>query len=81
MYPKLIFDESSNTIRQMPENYLIAQCINNQWLCTPDLATNKELATRVFIALFDFETKYSNGNNLLSKVLKIENKVFLTIIN
>lgn len=64
----LIYDEGSETIRQMPQNYLIAHKVKGHWVCEPDLAADKELATRVFIALFDFDVKYGTGLNLLSMV-------------
>jgi hypothetical protein len=68
MEPVLSFQDNSETIRQLPENYLIAYRSNGRWICEPDLAANKELAIRVFLALFDHDTKYGDGLNLLSKV-------------
>jgi len=68
MKPVLVFNEATQTIRQMPENYLIAGKIQNRWVCDPDIAANKELATRVYLALFDFNARYGDGLNLLSKV-------------
>jgi hypothetical protein len=68
MQPTLVFQEGSQTIRQMPENYLIAHREFGRWICDPDLAADKELATRVFLALFDFDTHYGDGLNLLAKV-------------
>lgn len=64
----LIYQQGSETIRQMPQNYLIAYKQYGRWVCEPDLASDKNLATRVFLALFDFDTKYGAGLNLLSKV-------------
>jgi DNA-binding ferritin-like protein (Dps family) len=64
----LSYNENTNTIRQLPENYLIAYKENNRWICEPYLAANKELSMRVFNALFDFNTKYGDGITLLSKV-------------
>lgn len=68
MEPVLCFEESTDTIRQLPENYRIAYRENGRWVCEPDLAANRELASRVFNALFDYETKYGDGCNLLAKV-------------
>jgi len=68
MTPILSFCSYSNTIRQLPQNYLIASHSVNGWICNPDLAANKDLATRVFLELFNFESKYSTGLELLSKV-------------
>lgn len=64
----LIYQQNSDTIRQMPQNYLIAHRENGRWICDPDLAADKELSNRVFNALFEFENKYGTGLNLLSKV-------------
>lgn len=64
----LIYQQNSETIRQMPQNYLIAFKRENRWVCEPDLAADKELSTRVFNALWDYNTKYGSGLNLLSKV-------------
>jgi hypothetical protein len=68
MKPILCFCTYSNTIRQLPQNYLIAENSVNGWVCNPDLAANKELSTRVFLELFNHDSKYSNGLTLLSKV-------------
>lgn len=64
----LVYNEGSETIRQMPQNYLIAYKVNGHWICEPDLSADKELATRVFIALFYYDAKYGSGLNLLSMV-------------
>ena len=71
----LIYQKGSETIRQMPQSYLIAyKNHGNQvgqpehWICEPDISADKKLATRVFLALFDYDTKYGDGLNLLSKV-------------
>ena len=68
MEPIISYQDNSETIRQLPENYLIAYRINGSWICEPDMAANKELATRVFLALFDHKVKYGDGLNLLEKV-------------
>lgn len=79
----LEYCEYSKTIRQMPENYLIAHQLNSgaikqirpmtpYWVCIPDLAANIDLATKVFQALFDFDTKYGSAQNLLQKVKEME---------
>ncbi len=68
MKPILSYEQGSETIRQLPQNYLIAYKKDNSWICEPDLAADKELANRVFNALFEFEAKYGSGLYLLSKV-------------
>ena len=64
----LVYQEASETIRQMPQNYCIAYKREYRWICEPDLAADKKLSTRVFLALFDHSVKYGTGLNLLSKV-------------
>lgn len=71
MEPTLIYQKDSETLRQMPENYLIAGWHEGlgRWMCDPDVAADQELSTRVFLALFDFQTRYCrDGLELLSKV-------------
>ena len=68
MKPILSYCSYSNTIRQLPQNYLIASQTVNGWVCNPDLAADKNLATRVFLELFNYESKYGSGIELLSKV-------------
>ena len=72
MKPVLVYCVKSQTIRQMPENYLIALRVGEKgyqrWVVDCDIAADKELATRVFQALFDYNTRYGEGLNLLSKV-------------
>ena len=69
---KLIFEKESRTIRQTPQNYLIAHFDHNErcWKCVPDLAADKGLATQVFLALFDHDAKWNDGdgNLILSKI-------------
>jgi len=70
---KIIYQESTQTIRQMPENYLIAYRTElkngcNRWICEPDLSVNKGLCILVFTLLLDFDNKYGSGENLLNKI-------------
>lgn len=80
--PRLEYCNYSKTIRQMPENFLVAQQENENniqqtrpmtpyWVCIPDSAADIDLATKIFRALFDFDTKYGSGQNLLEKVGEI----------
>ncbi|MEN8122938.1 MAG: hypothetical protein ABFS35_21540 [Bacteroidota bacterium] len=69
MKPVLVYNEPTNTIRQMPQNYLIARGTINGWTTDGvDMAADKDLATRVFLELFNFESKYGTGLELLAKV-------------
>lgn len=64
----LVYQHTTETIRQMPQNYLIAHKNGNAWICEPDLAADINLATRVFKALFEHGNKYGTGLNLLAQV-------------
>lgn len=71
MIPILSYCTYSNTIRQLPQNYLLAAFNGNVWICEPDLAADKELATKVFLELFNYESKYQkDGLTLLSNLTK-----------
>lgn len=65
----LIYQQGSDTIRQMPQNYLVAYRRHDGWICDPDLAADRTLCNKVFNALFDHSTKYGTPENLLSKVI------------
>ena len=58
---ELIFQKSTKTIRQMPENYLLAhfdEMRGGRWVCDPDLACDRYLAYKVFKTLLDFDFKW-----------------------
>ena len=63
---ELAYCSYSNTIRQMPQNYMIAvRNENGMWLCDTDPASDKMLAVKVFLALFMHSVRYGSGENLL----------------
>lgn len=63
------FEPGSNTLRQLPENYLLAHYENGSWICDPDLAAREDFAVRVFKALLKWENKYQrDGLQLLAQV-------------
>lgn len=66
--------EYSESIRQMPENYLIAHKSNRAWLCEPDLAANMDFATRVFRTInHSHANKYlATGEQIIEMALKLE---------
>ena len=70
----VIYQPYSNTIRQVPENYLIAYRRIDGWICDPDLAANKELCTIVFLELFNLKSKYGTGDELLMKIKSVLEK-------
>ena len=69
MKPILAYQQVSNTIRQLPQNYMIASFENRRWVCEPDLAADHRLCLRVFKELLNYDSKYeSNGLKLLAKL-------------
>jgi hypothetical protein len=71
----LIYQNSTETIRQQPENYLIASKDdlerNNGWLLNPDLSANPALVLKTSLSLLDYSTKYGSEENLLAKINNI----------
>ena len=70
-----IFDETSDTIRQMPENYVIMTRIGMRWVVDPDKAMGIKLATKVFELVFSEMINYSRGDALALKL----NNAFYTL--
>jgi hypothetical protein len=71
MKSSLAYNKVTQTIRQVPENYLIAQWNDDQrkWICEPDLAADKVLATSVFQKLMEHQFKYNqNGDEVVSSI-------------
>jgi len=64
---KLEYSEYTDTIRQQPENYLIAYRKGARWICDPDIACNKKLARKVFNSLLDFETRYGTPQRVIER--------------
>ena len=64
----LFYCNKSDTIRQAPQNYLIAHRTYNSWICDPDLASDKILASAVFLALFDYDLKYGKPEIIIQSV-------------
>lgn len=69
--PKLTlkFCSYSNSIRQWPQNYIIAHWTVGGWVCEPDLAANMTLCVSTFKDLMKYENKYErDGNKLLARL-------------
>jgi len=65
-WTNVIYQEGSDTIRQMPENYLLAhRTALGRWICDPDLAANKEISVAIFLELFNYESRYCGGKKLI----------------
>jgi hypothetical protein len=65
---KVIYQQESETIRQIPENYLLAGKVKNRWVCEPYLACNKKVAIKIFKLLFNHSIKYGSGENLINNI-------------
>lgn len=64
---------ASDTIRQMPQNYMIAHNNGRVWLMEPDLAADVNLVIKVTVALMKFENKYEKDPKTLLEKILIEN--------
>ena len=64
----LIYNKLNNTVRQEPENYLIARKSGDRWISEPDLAADKGLCVRVYLELFNHSSKYGTGENLIKEL-------------
>lgn len=64
----LSYQPETETIRQVPQNYCIATKSKGYWMIDFDIAADQELVLRVAKALFDYEARYGDGLNLLSKI-------------
>jgi len=74
--PYLVHSIYTDSIRQMPQNYLIAhKQLDYRWVCTPDLACDKTLATKVFIALLDYDNRYGSAEKVLAEVKNIDIRI------
>lgn len=69
-WTNVIYQEGSDTIRQMPENYLLAHRINNRWICDPDTAANQKICTEIFLELFNYDSRYCKNGEALVEILK-----------
>lgn len=68
---KIVFQKESNTLRQMPENYLVAYFHpeRNHWVMDQDLACDFKIASSVFKLLHKHENKYEkDGSQLVMKI-------------
>ena len=65
---RLVFEEYSATIRQLPQNYLIAHWKGPGWVCEPDLAANKDFAVKVFVAIMQHKNKYDKTAGFISDI-------------
>ena len=60
--------DTTETIRTLPANYLVAYKRSGYWICSPDLAVPERMAVKCFRALLKHENKYGSGLNLLAAI-------------
>jgi hypothetical protein len=69
---EIIYQKGTETIRQMPENYLLAHRTFGRWVCDPDIAANKEICTTIFLELFNYDSRYGSGEKLLETLKALQ---------
>lgn len=67
---KLTITCDGDTIRQMPQNYLIAhRHYGGRWVCDPDISADKRLCQQIFDRLFDFDYRYGSAEKLIEGII------------
>lgn len=71
-----IYDKYSKSIRQMPQNYLIAHKEHGAWKCEPDLAADIDFCTRVFSTVHhSYANKYmATGEQIIEMAHKLNRR-------
>lgn len=69
---EVVYCAYSDTIRQMPQNYLLAHRVHRAWVNDPDLAADKGLVVKMALALMEFECKYGTPERVLEELNKEE---------
>jgi hypothetical protein len=69
----LVYRPGSETIRQMPENYLVAHRQNGAWRSEPDLAADMELCMKVYRTInHSHANKYiATGEQIIEMAMKL----------
>ncbi len=70
---QIIYQEGSETIRQMPENYLIAGKYHGAWVSFPDMAADPELCVKVYRTInHSYANRYeATGQEIVDMVNKL----------
>ena len=59
--------ESTQTIRQMPENYMLAMCCRGYWIMDPDFAADTRLVVALTLSLMQYENRWTrHGINAMT---------------
>jgi hypothetical protein len=66
------YEKNTETIRQVPENYLLAwrDSKHSRWICDPDLAADLDTVLAVFQTVFTFGGRYCPGETFVNEVRK-----------
>jgi len=64
------YNKATETLRQMPQNYLLAfrRESGGRWIEDPDLSADKEICQTLCGILLNFEARYGDGENLAKQV-------------
>lgn len=79
----IFFCSYSGTIRQSPQNYLLAGIpgIRHEWMLMPDCAADKLIVMAVSLALLDSNAKTGSGATLINAAKKILLDLQATSVN
>ena len=86
MKNEIVYCSYSETIRQMPQNYMIASKKNTEWgersswYIDPDLAADPKVVCAVTLAMLEYENKYSEiPTAAIEKAKELYNKIEINI--
>lgn len=66
---EFVYGQMSNTVRKMPENYLVAKQDNGRWVVDPDKALDTDLASKCFRIVFkSLSLTYGSGPALAERL-------------
>ncbi len=64
----------SETLRQMPENYLLGIKHEENWLICPDKSAEIDIIISVFKTTFPYEARYLTGEEIAEKAMDLYKK-------
>ena len=86
MKNEIVYCSYSETIRQMPQNYMLASKKNadwgekSYWHIDPDLAADPKIVCAVTLSLMEYENKYSEiPTAAIEKAKELYNKIEINI--
>ena len=53
--------DKSETIRQMPQNYMLAKFEHNRWVMEPDLAADRNVVVSLTLSLMEHSHKWNKN--------------------